>query len=213
MGPNPLWLLEDLLKDVVLEPGMRVLDLGCGRGLTSTFLAKEYDVDVVAADLWIKASANRERFSRDGVSTQVTAVDVEAHALPFLFDESVEVAASVLPVAGHLAMGEFDPGEPFRALAAIHLCGVDADGTAMVMRDRGAQHLESDDDIRSAGRGQGQAFAVGAVEGVKSHRGRSGGRPCFVEQCGQSDPGPVDLGYAPPSHALEVAHESGCGMA
>ena len=35
-----------------LEPGMRVLDLGCGKGLSSIFLAKEFGVQVWAADLW-----------------------------------------------------------------------------------------------------------------------------------------------------------------
>ncbi len=53
MGPNPLWLLEDLAHDLDLHPGMRVLDLGSGAGATSVFLAREYGVDVVAADLWI----------------------------------------------------------------------------------------------------------------------------------------------------------------
>ncbi len=83
MGPNPIWLLEDLLHDVRLRSGMRVLDLGCGLGMTSTFLAREYDVDVVAADHWVSATDNRKRFAQDGVANRVTAVDAEAHALPF----------------------------------------------------------------------------------------------------------------------------------
>ncbi|MBB3731832.1 SAM-dependent methyltransferase [Nonomuraea dietziae] len=53
MGPNPLWLLEDLSADLGLKPGMRVLDLGSGMGATSVFLAREFGVEVVAADLWI----------------------------------------------------------------------------------------------------------------------------------------------------------------
>ncbi len=28
MGPNPLWQLEDLLSDLRLQPGQKVLDLG-----------------------------------------------------------------------------------------------------------------------------------------------------------------------------------------
>lgn len=28
MGPHPLWMLEDLARDLDLRPGMRVLDLG-----------------------------------------------------------------------------------------------------------------------------------------------------------------------------------------
>ena len=53
MGPHPLWLLEDLARDLELRPGMRVLDLGSGKGTTSVFLALEYGVQVWAADLWI----------------------------------------------------------------------------------------------------------------------------------------------------------------
>ncbi len=85
MGPNPLWLLEELLRDVELRPGMRVLDLGCGMGMTSVFLAREYGVQVVAADHWIAAADNQRRFDEAGVS--VDAVDAEAHALPFREEE------------------------------------------------------------------------------------------------------------------------------
>lgn len=44
MGPSSVVILEELLKQQPLRSGMRVLDLGCGRGLTSLFLAKEYGV-------------------------------------------------------------------------------------------------------------------------------------------------------------------------
>ena len=33
MGPNPLWLLEDLCGYMELHPGMKVLDMGCGKGI------------------------------------------------------------------------------------------------------------------------------------------------------------------------------------
>lgn len=83
MGPHPLWLLEDLATDLDLRPGMRVLDLGSGKGATSVFLAKEYDVEVVAADLWIPAEEATAVFAAAGVADQVQAVHAEAHALPF----------------------------------------------------------------------------------------------------------------------------------
>jgi cyclopropane fatty-acyl-phospholipid synthase-like methyltransferase len=81
MGPNPLWLLEDLAKDLDLRPGMRVLDLGSGKGATSVFLAKEYGVQVWAADLWIEPTEAAANFAEQGV--EVTAIKAEAHALPF----------------------------------------------------------------------------------------------------------------------------------
>ena len=46
MGLNPLWLTEWLCQNVDLHPGMRVLDLGCGKGLSILFLAKEFAVQV-----------------------------------------------------------------------------------------------------------------------------------------------------------------------
>src|SRR5271165_7107737 len=52
MGPHVLWLAECLSEVIELKPGMRVLDLGCGKAISSIFLAKEFGVQVVAADLW-----------------------------------------------------------------------------------------------------------------------------------------------------------------
>lgn len=83
MGPNPLWLLEDLARDLDLHPGMHVLDLGSGRGATSVFLAREYGVQVVAADWWVEPDEAAAVFAAAGVASQVTAVHTEAHALPF----------------------------------------------------------------------------------------------------------------------------------
>ncbi|MEV6206273.1 methyltransferase domain-containing protein [Kitasatospora sp. NPDC051914] len=96
MGPNPLWLLEDLARDLDLRPGMRILDLGSGKGATSVFLAREYGVQVVAADWWISPEEAQAVFDEAGVGDRVTAVRAEAHALPFedgSFDAVVSVDA------------------------------------------------------------------------------------------------------------------------
>ena len=57
MGPNGLWLTDALTQLLPLEPGMRVLDLGCGAAISSIFLARELGVQVWAADLWIEPDA------------------------------------------------------------------------------------------------------------------------------------------------------------
>lgn len=96
MGPNPLWLLEDLARDLELRPGMRVLDLGSGRGATSVFLAREYGVEAVAADWWIGEPQASAVFAAAGVANRVTAVQAEAHVLPFeqeSFDAIVSIDA------------------------------------------------------------------------------------------------------------------------
>jgi cyclopropane fatty-acyl-phospholipid synthase-like methyltransferase len=46
MGPNVLWLAEWLAESMHLEPGMRVLDMGAGRAISSIFLAAEFGVEV-----------------------------------------------------------------------------------------------------------------------------------------------------------------------
>jgi cyclopropane fatty-acyl-phospholipid synthase-like methyltransferase len=86
MGPNVLWLTEALSGSLDLRPGMRVLDLGCGRALSSIFLAREYGVQVWAADLWIGPEENAARVRAAGMDGQVFPLRVEAHSLPFADD-------------------------------------------------------------------------------------------------------------------------------
>jgi SAM-dependent methyltransferase len=83
MGPNVLWLTEWLCEKMELKPGMRVLDMGCGKALSSTFLAKEYGVQVWANDLWISPTENWERIWEAGLENQVYPIHAEAHALPY----------------------------------------------------------------------------------------------------------------------------------
>ena len=94
MGPNPLQLLEELCKHLKLTPEMKVLDMGCGKGLTSVFLAKEFGVTVFANDLWIDPTENLERFEKAGVSDKVFPLRAEAHALPYangFFDVAISI--------------------------------------------------------------------------------------------------------------------------
>jgi cyclopropane fatty-acyl-phospholipid synthase-like methyltransferase len=83
MGPNALWLMEWLCESVSLQADMRVLDLGCGRAISSVFLAREYGVQVHATDLWIPAHDNWTRVVEAGLEDRVVPIHAEAHALPF----------------------------------------------------------------------------------------------------------------------------------
>ncbi len=94
MGPHPLWLLEDLATDLDLRPGMRVLDLGSGLGATSVFLAREFGVSVIAADLWVDPSVSGEVFRREGLEGEILPMSVDGHRLPFgrgTFDAIVSI--------------------------------------------------------------------------------------------------------------------------
>ena len=83
MGPNVLWLTEWLTKDMRLKPGMKVLDMGCGKAISSMFLAHEYGVQVWANDLWISATENWQRLCAYGFQERVFPIQAEAHALPY----------------------------------------------------------------------------------------------------------------------------------
>ena len=84
MGPNPLKLEEELLKDNMIPKGAVVLDLGSGQGLTSIFLVKEYSFRVCAADLWSDPEENRKFFREMGLTDeQITPVKADAEDLPF----------------------------------------------------------------------------------------------------------------------------------
>lgn len=37
MGPNGLIIIKELMNGLSLKKGMRVLDLGCGKGLSTAF--------------------------------------------------------------------------------------------------------------------------------------------------------------------------------
>lgn len=95
-GANPLWLAEWLTSRMQLTPGMRVLDLGCGRALSSIFLRHEFKVQVWAVDLWFDPTENFQRVADASVADGVFPLRSNAHQLPFaeqFFDAIVSVDA------------------------------------------------------------------------------------------------------------------------
>lgn len=91
---NPLWLTEWLSEALELRPGMRVLDLGCGRAMSSIFLHREFGVQVWATDLWFSASENLRRIRDAGVQDGVFPIHADARSLPFaaeFFDAIVSI--------------------------------------------------------------------------------------------------------------------------
>jgi cyclopropane fatty-acyl-phospholipid synthase-like methyltransferase len=91
---NPLWMTEWLCGALELQPGMRVLDLGCGKACSSIFLHKEFDVEVWAVDLWFSANQNLQRIRDAGVEKHVFPLRADARALPFaaeFFDVIVSI--------------------------------------------------------------------------------------------------------------------------
>jgi len=83
MGPSSLVLIDELVSHLSFKPNMRILDLGCGTGLTSIYLAKKFGAQVIASDLWISPSENAKRFAQLEVDHLVTPIYAEAHQLPY----------------------------------------------------------------------------------------------------------------------------------
>src|SRR4029079_515614 len=82
-GANPLWMTEWLASSLDLRPGMRVLDLGCGKAMSSIFLHREFGVEVWATDLWFSVTENLQRIRDAGVSNGVFPIHADARSLPF----------------------------------------------------------------------------------------------------------------------------------
>jgi len=83
MGPNPLWLMEWLSQEMRFLKNMVVLDMGCGKAMTSVFLSKEFGCTVFANDLWISPEENLSRIEEFSLKQKVFPIHAEAHALPY----------------------------------------------------------------------------------------------------------------------------------
>lgn len=86
MGPNPLKLEEELMKDSLIKPGSIVMDLGSGQGITSVFLVKEYGYKVYATDLWSNPEDNKKFFEKMGL-TEKEIIPVKADATDLKYEK------------------------------------------------------------------------------------------------------------------------------
>lgn len=96
MGPHPLWTTESISEHLDLRPGMRILDLGCGRVASSIFLAREFDLSVWGVDILVSASDNWKRVQEAGLEDRVFPLHVDARSMPFArgyFDGAVSLGA------------------------------------------------------------------------------------------------------------------------
>jgi SAM-dependent methyltransferase len=97
-GANSLWLTEWLAADMALRPGLRVLDLGCGRGASSVFLHREFGVQVWSVDLWFSPDERARRIRDAGMADAVFPLHADARALPFaegFFDAVISIDSFV----------------------------------------------------------------------------------------------------------------------
>ena len=94
LGENVLYNAESLCKALGLRRGMKVLDLGCGKAISSIFIAKEFKCYVWAVDKNIPVRENLERIREMKMEKRVVPVQTSARTLPFpksFFDRIIAV--------------------------------------------------------------------------------------------------------------------------
>ncbi len=83
MGLNVLWLTEWLCEGLIIEREMKILDLGCGKALSSIYIASEFNAKVWATDLWIKPTQNLEMISKLKFDDSIFPIFSDARSLPY----------------------------------------------------------------------------------------------------------------------------------
>lgn len=83
VGGNVLYNLESLVRNMTITPGMNVLDLACGKAVSSVFLAKEFRARVFAVDSQYNATENQKFIEESGVAGNVIPLKIDARQLPF----------------------------------------------------------------------------------------------------------------------------------
>jgi cyclopropane fatty-acyl-phospholipid synthase-like methyltransferase len=83
-GGGGLYLAARMARTLRLQPNDLVLDLGCGKGSASIFLAKHFGVKVIAVDLWTPATLLNEKFTQRGYRDRIVPLNLDVtQALPF----------------------------------------------------------------------------------------------------------------------------------
>ena len=84
MAPGGLYLAARMTRAGNLDAGDLVLDIACGKGDSSIFLAEHFGATVICFDLWTPAAFLRKKFAKRGLGSQVIPLDLNAtEELPF----------------------------------------------------------------------------------------------------------------------------------
>ena len=84
LSPGGLFLASRIARELDLQPGDVVLDVGCGFGASSIFLANRYGVEVVALDLGVPAATVAERAAERGQAERILPLNRDVtKPLPF----------------------------------------------------------------------------------------------------------------------------------
>jgi len=83
-GPNGIRQAEELASHFTITKDMRILDLGCGMGLSALYLVQAHGAEVFATDLYADPTENYERFQSLGIADKIIPMLLDAtQPLPF----------------------------------------------------------------------------------------------------------------------------------
>ena len=83
-GPNGIRQAEELASHFTITKDMKILDLGCGMGLSSLYLVQAHGAEVFATDLFADPTVNHERFKSLGIAGNIVPMLLDA-TLPLPF--------------------------------------------------------------------------------------------------------------------------------
>jgi len=83
-GPNAIRQADELASHFTITKDMKILDLGCGMGLSAVYLAQAYGAEVFATDLYADPTENHENFKTLGIADKIVPMILDAtQPLPF----------------------------------------------------------------------------------------------------------------------------------
>lgn len=84
IGCGGLYLATHMVRQMNLKKGDIVLDLGCGYGSSSIFMAKTFGVTVIAVDLWFSPSILLQRIKAEVYKNQIIPLNLDiTQVMPF----------------------------------------------------------------------------------------------------------------------------------
>ncbi|MCL1882118.1 MAG: class I SAM-dependent methyltransferase [Oscillospiraceae bacterium] len=96
-GPNGIRQSEELASHLEITGNTKILDLGCGTGLSALYLVKAHDANVFATDLYADPTENHERFKTIGIADKIIPMTLDVtQSMPFAkgyFDVAFSVGA------------------------------------------------------------------------------------------------------------------------
>ena len=94
LHPGGLKLTQRLAEVTLIKPGSKVLEIGCGKGISSLFFAQHYVCSVTGIDISpIQIASAREKAESEKLAQRTTFIAADCQILPFCAN-SFDVALS-----------------------------------------------------------------------------------------------------------------------